>query len=62
MHRRLVNEADDVSEDVEMGRHFHVPALLLRVIEGNGTRHTLCRCLSFCCPFSSLLYPGGFAP
>ena len=26
MHRRLVNEAGDVSEDMEMGRHFHVPA------------------------------------
>ena len=25
MHR-LVNEAGDVSEDMEMGRHFHVPA------------------------------------
>ena len=30
MHRRLVNEAGDVSEDMEMGRHFHVPALLSR--------------------------------
>ena len=27
MHRRLVNEAGDVSEDMEMGRHFHVPDL-----------------------------------
>ena len=26
MHRRLVNEAGDVSEDMKMGRHFHVPA------------------------------------
>ena len=26
MHRRLVNEAGDASEDMEMGRHFHVPA------------------------------------
>ena len=64
MYRRLVNEAGVVSEDMEMGRHFHVSALLLRVTEGNGTRHTVCvcRCLSFCCPFSSLLYPGGLAP
>ena len=26
MHRRLVNEAGDASEDMEMGRHFHVTA------------------------------------
>ena len=26
MHRRLVNEAGDASEDMDMGRHFHVPA------------------------------------
>ena len=26
MHRRLVNEAGDASEDMEMGRDFHVPA------------------------------------
>ena len=40
IHRRLVNEAGDVSEDMEMGRHFHVPAPLFRKTEGNGTRHT----------------------
>ena len=38
IHRRLVNEAGDVSEDMEMGRHFHVPALLSRTTEGNGSR------------------------
>ena len=26
IHRRLVNEAGDVSEDMEMGRQFQVPA------------------------------------
>ena len=26
MHHRLVNEAGDASEDMEMGRHFHEPA------------------------------------
>ena len=26
VHRRLVNEAGDVFEDMEVGRHFHVPA------------------------------------
>ena len=26
MHRPLVNEAGDVSGDMEVGRHFHVPA------------------------------------
>ena len=26
IHRRLVNEAGDVSEDMEMGCHFHAPA------------------------------------
>ena len=26
MHRRLVNEAGDAPEDMQMGRHFHVPA------------------------------------
>ena len=40
IHRRLVNEAGDVSEDMEMGRRFHVPAPLFRKTGGNGTRHT----------------------
>ena len=40
IHRRLVNEAGDVSEDMETGRHFHVPALLYRATEGNGSRRT----------------------
>ena len=40
IHRRMVNEAGDVSEDMEMGRHFHVPALLFRATEGNGSRRT----------------------
>ena len=26
VHRRLVNEAGDVPDDMEVGRHFHVPA------------------------------------
>ena len=42
MHRRLVNEAGDVSEDMEMGRHFHVSALLPGETEGNGSRRTAC--------------------
>ena len=32
--------AGDVSEDMEMGRHFPVPAPLFKKTEGNGTRHT----------------------
>ena len=36
------NEAGDVSGDMEMGRHFRVPALLTRETEGNGSRHTVC--------------------
>ena len=42
IHRHLVNEAGAVSEDMEMGRHFHVPALLSRETEGNGSRRTVC--------------------
>ena len=53
IHRRLVNEAGDVSEDMEMGRHFHVPALLFRKTEGNGTRHT---CVSVPFLLCSLLF------
>ena len=26
IHRRLLNEAGEVSEEMEMGRHFHIPA------------------------------------
>ena len=40
IHRHLVNEAGDVSKDMEMGRHFHVPTLLSRETEGNGSRRT----------------------
>ena len=40
IHRRLVNEAGDVSEDMEMGRHFHLPALLFSKTGANGTRRT----------------------
>ena len=36
------NEAGDVSGDMEVGRHFSVPALLTRETEGNGSRHTVC--------------------
>ena len=41
IHRCLVNEAGDVSEDMEMGRHFHVPAPLLRKTRGNGFSSSL---------------------
>ena len=40
IHRRLVNEAGDVSEDMEMGRHFHVKEMVLDTL--------VCRRLSFC--------------
>ena len=26
VHRRLVSEAGDVPEDMEVGRHYHIPA------------------------------------
>ena len=42
IHRRLVNEAGDVSEDMEMGRHFH--ALTEGMVLGGLVR----RFLSFC--------------
>ena len=60
IHRRLVSEADDVSEDMEMGRHFHIPPLLIRETEGNCTRHT---CASVPFLLLSLLWstlPGRF--
>ena len=58
IHRRLVNEAGDVSEDMEMGRHFHVPAPLFRKTGGNGTRHT---CVSVPFLLLSSTLPCGFA-
>ena len=42
IHRRLVDEAGDVPEDMEMGCHFHAPALLSGETEGNGSRRTVC--------------------
>ena len=32
IQHRLVNEAGDVSEDMEMGRHFHVPAKMFNLL------------------------------
>ena len=52
----LVNEAGDVSEDVEVGRHFHVPALLFRATEGNCSRRT---CVSVPFLLLTLFYSNG---
>ena len=32
IQHRLVNEAGDVSEDMEMGRHSHVPAKMFNLL------------------------------
>ena len=50
IHRRLVNEAGDVSEDMKMGRHFHVPALLFRKQKELVLDTLVRRCLSFWFP------------